>query len=301
MDFRRLRYFIAVAQHLSFRRAAESLNTSQPSLSQQIRALEDELGITLFERTKRQVRLTTAGTEYYQGVRALLGEFELCAERARNAQEGKRGTLGVGANGMVMFNLLPQIVHTFRDEFPEVRVSMTVLRNPDPFRALRARRIDVALTTQNDPADDIERQHLWTIPWHVVLPSCHPLARKSRIKLSELTGETLLVVPHRDSPGGYEEMLAVCREQNFVPAAIHEVTELATIETLTGLVAAGLGIAIFPSTYEQIKPPSLVFKPIALSKSSSQISICWRKGESNHLVREFVKIAGSAIVDPYSA
>jgi DNA-binding transcriptional LysR family regulator len=292
MDFRRLRYFVAVADQLNFRRAAEALNTSQPSLSQQIRALEEELGIQLFERTKRRVRLTRAGSVYLAGVREAIAEVEACALRARDAQAGLRGALAIGANGMVMIEHLPPIVRRFRDGFPQVNLSITILRNPDIVRALRTGQIEIAFANAVEPDDDVETLALWSLPWCVVLPADHPLAGQAGVHLADLDGENLITHPRRGGAGGASsEIVALCREQGFTPRSVTEVAEIADLETLVGLVACGLGVTILPSPFGKAAPPAVVFKPIAGTDRGPRISACWRRHESNALVKNFLALA----------
>lgn len=291
MDFRRLRSFVAVADELNFRRAAEVLNTSQPALSQQIRALEEELGIRLFERTKRSVRLTRAGSVYLSGVREAIAEIDACAVRAREAQAGLRGTLAIGANGMVMIDHLPRIVRRFRTAYPDVTLSVTIMRNPDILGALRAGHLDLAFANAAEPDDEIATVVLWSLPQCVVLPADHPRAADARVRLSDLTGENLITHPRRGGTGANSEVLALCREQGFTPASIKEVAEIADLETLIGLVACGLGVTILPSPFEQAAPPGVVFRPIAGTARGPRISACWRRHESNALVHNFVAVA----------
>lgn len=293
MNVRRLTYFIAVAEHLNFRRAAESMNTSQPSLSQQIRALEQQIGVQLFERTKKRVRLTSAGSVYLTSVRHLISEFDACAEQAREAQAGLRGALAIGTNGMVMIDHIPRVVRLFRAEFPDVDLSLTILRNPDIIGALRAGRIELAFSTDIESDGELATQALWSLPSRVVLPADHAMATRDRIRLSDLQGETLITHPRRGGAGANSKVMALCREQGFTPHAIKEVAEIADLETLIGLVACGLGITILPSAFEKIAPPSVVFKEIASTTLGHRISACWRRNDESALVRNFVRLASA--------
>jgi DNA-binding transcriptional LysR family regulator len=296
MDFRRLRYFVAVAEQLNFRRAAEALSTSQPSLSQQIRALEAELGFPLFERTKRRVQLTRAGSVYLAGVREAIAEVEACELRARQAQAGLRGTLSIGAVGMVMIDHLPRLVRRFRSDFPEVTLTVTILRNPDIVGALRAGQIELAFANAVDPGRDVETLALWPLPWMIVLPADHRCAGRERVRLADLSGETLITHPRRGGAGGAKgELLAFCHERGFTPGAITEVAEVADLETLIGLVACGLGVTILPAPFAKAAPPAVAFRPIAGPERGPRISACWRRGEENALVRNFLAPAAPMV------
>jgi DNA-binding transcriptional LysR family regulator len=291
MELRRLRYFVAVAEHLSFRRAAESLKTAQPSMSQQIRALEAELGVDLFERTKRRVRLTNAGVEFLVGVRRIIHDVDACAQRARDAQHGRRGQIDVGTNGMVMIDHLPRVVRAFRATYPDVSVRVTILRNPDLTDAVRNRRIELAFTTDDNPDDTLEICQLWVLPQCVVLPSDHPLAMRPAIALRDLREETLITHPRRGGGGANSVIAALCREQRFVPHATKEVPEIADYESLIGLVACGFGFTILPAPFEHTAPRSVVFKPIEGPARPLQISARWRTDETNPLIENFVTAA----------
>jgi DNA-binding transcriptional LysR family regulator len=291
MDFRRLRYFAAVAEHLNFHQAADALNTSQPSLSQQIRLLEAELGVALFERTKRRVQLTRAGSVYLAGVRSAIAEVEAYAQHAREAQAGLRGPLTVGTNGMVMIDHIPHVVRRFRADFPDVNLSLTILRNPDLIGALRAGRIEVAFSTRVDNDVELASQQLWSFPYRVVLAADHRLAAQDQIHLADLTGDSLITHPRRGGAGAGSEVMAICREQGFTPKTITEVPEIADLETLIGLVACGLGVTILPAPFASIAPRTVVFKPIAATNISIRVSAYWRASATNPLVRNFVHLA----------
>ena len=291
MELRRLRYFVAVAEHLSFRRAAEALRTAQPSLSQQIRALEAELGVQLFERTKRRVRLTNAGAEFLAGVHQVIDDLESVAQRTREAQEGRRGRLAVGTNGMAMIDHLPRVVRAFRAVYPDVDVQLTILRGPDLVEALHDRRFELAFTTDDRPDDLLETRQLWTLPQRVVLPSDHPLAGKPAIALRELGDLMLITHPRRGGWGGNNRVMALCREQRFVPKATKEVPAVADLEHLIGLVACGFGFTVLPAPFEHLASPAVVFKPIAGPARPLHIVARWRTDETSPLIENFLAAA----------
>ncbi|MGA2392349.1 MAG: LysR family transcriptional regulator [Candidatus Lustribacter sp.] len=292
-EFRRLHYFLAVAEHLNFRRAAEELEIAQPSLSQQIRALEADLGFELFERNRRQVNLTKAGAEYLVGVRNGLAEFEAVARRSRAARDGLRGTLSIGTAGMLMIEHMPRIVRAFRSDFPDVDLTLTIMRNPDLFDALRRGRVELAFTTGNPADPQIGHEPLWSFSSRVVLPADHALAASSAVRLSELSGETLIVHPHRGGGSSANGVvMALCREHGFVAGAVREVPEIADLESLVGLVACGLGVTILPSPFELLICSAMVhFKPIRDVQNDGQLSAYWRKDERSQLISNFLDVA----------
>lgn len=291
MDIRRLRSFTTLAELLNFSRAAEVLNTSQPALSHQIESLEKELGLRLFERTKRRVQLTAAGAEYLDGIGDAMRLLDACAERARDAQSGRRGSLAIVAIGMAMIRPLPAVVRAFSDRFPRARLSLSIQRNPDPFEAVRSNRAQLAFGFETTGLHDLERVLLWSFPYRVILPIDHPLALDDEVDLAELAGETLITPPSRGGSAGGDQVLAVCREVAFTPATVREVPEIADVEAILGLVACRLGFGILPAPYESFSLPTIVFRPIRGSRRRVQISAFWRRGETNPLVGNFLEIA----------
>jgi DNA-binding transcriptional LysR family regulator len=292
MDLRRLRYFAAVAEHLNFRKAAEVLNTSQPSLSQQMRGLERDIGVQLFERNKRSVRLTNAGVEFLAGIRTVIAEFEASGQRARAAKEGLRGRLRLGAAGMILVEDLPPIVQAYRRAFPDVDVSLVVMRSPDLEDALRLEKIDIAFGNSIARSDDLHTLDLWSFPSRAVVPVHHPVAARPAVHLRELNGETLIVHPRRGGAGGANSVvMRLVYEQGFIPGNVREVSEIADLETLIGLVACGLGITILPSPFERLNWPLVVFVPIMGTQYASRISACWRIGDTSPLIEKFLRIA----------
>jgi DNA-binding transcriptional LysR family regulator len=156
---------------------------------------------------------------------------------------------------------------------------------------LRAGHIELAFANAVEPDDEIATLVLWTLPSCVVLPADHARAGDAAVRLADLHGETLITHPRRGGGGANSEVLTLCREQGFTPKAIKEVAEIADLETLMGLVACGLGVTILPSPFEKAAPPGVVFKPIAGTARGPRISACWRRHESNALVRNFVGVA----------
>lgn len=291
MDVQRLRSFVKLAECLSFSRAAEALNVSQPALSHQIRVLEEELDIRLFERTKRRVMLTNAGAAYLEGVRGVLQLLETSAERARDAHFGLGGHLSVAAIGVAMIQPLPAVVRAFRRRYPGRRISLSVLRHPDPFDAVRANSAQLAFAAEAPSAGDLEHEFLWSFPFRVILSADHPLARRDEVCLHDLGGETLITPPQRGGLAGGDEALAVCRELAFTPASVREVPEVADVEAIMGLVASGLGFGILPVSYEAFSLPSTVFRPIAGSSRLVRIAAFWRPTVANPLVADFLRLA----------
>src|SRR5580700_1613600 len=196
MELRQLRYFIAVAEELHFRRAAERLHMSQPPLSQQIRALEDELGFTLLTRTRRRVELTPAGEAFLRAARALLSELDGAVATARRIDAGQTGRLRVGFVGSALLSIVPGTVERFRSSRPGVAIELRERSTVDQLRAVAAGVIDVGLV--RPPIEDEAGLRAETVLRErtvAALPVGHPLAALQRVPMRRLAAEPLVLFP----------------------------------------------------------------------------------------------------------
>jgi DNA-binding transcriptional LysR family regulator len=286
MELRHMRYFVAVAEHLHFGHAAEALATAQPSLSRQIAQLEDELGVTLFERTNRHVELSDAGRRFLVDARRTLQAAETSIRHARENADGTRGELRVGFLGGAMLMRLPAILRAYRERFPNVTVAPESITQLEHIPALYAGTIDVAWTVaSSDP--DIDSQVIASDEILVALPTDHRLANQRTITIKSFTGERLIVLSRSSSPRLYESTLELCVANGFRPVEVIEVPEeLAAL----GLVAAGFGITIAPIPWSAIQIPGLVFRSLATSFSGEQV-LSWHRDRNSPIIRSFVATA----------
>jgi DNA-binding transcriptional LysR family regulator len=289
VELRHLRYFLAVAEQLHFRRAAKSLETSQPSLSLQIRTLEAELGVRLFERTKRSVRLTAAGKLYEAEVRRILADLEAANQRALEAARGTRGELTLATSIATLMSYFPRIVRRFRATYPDVTLRMHMIHAVELVDALVARRVQLGFVQVPPNAERLLSEPLWEHRFVVALPADHPAAGHKAVNLRALSGERLIAYARTSSASIAAEVDALCTEQHFVPGAVEEVAETTTV---FGLVACGNGIAIMPAHVQSVAPPGILFKPLdPPSARRMHISACWHRAEDSPLIAAFITIA----------
>ncbi|HET6652946.1 MAG TPA: LysR substrate-binding domain-containing protein [Nocardioides sp.] len=260
MELRHLRYFQAVAEERHFGRAADRLHMAQPPLSQQIRRLEEELGVTLLRRSTRKVELTAAGDAYLGRVRGILAAVDEAGEEAHRIDAGLEGRLVVGCVGSATYSLLPALARALREELPGVdfafRGEMLV---PDLADALRSGVIDLALL--RPPLDDaalslrlLRRERLI-----VALPEGHRLASRERVRLADLEQEELVVHAGRGRSVMYDAVVQLCRGAGFEPRVRHEVAETSTLVTF---VAAGLGVALVPEPVAALGVAGATYRPL---------------------------------------
>jgi DNA-binding transcriptional LysR family regulator len=250
MELRQLRYFVAVAEELHFRRAAARLHISQPPLSQQIAALEAELGCRLLERTRRKVELTPAGAAFLDQVRALLSELESAADTARSIDAGQVGVLRLSFVGSALLSALPALVQRFRAERPRVELQLRERSTVEQLRALRTGTIDVGLVRLPlADAADLEVRRVVREATIAAVPETHPLARLRRIPLRRLAGEPLVLFPREQAPGFHDLLVDRMRTTGLSPRVAQYAPEMLTI---IGLVAAGIGVSPVPESMREL-------------------------------------------------
>ena len=254
MELRQLRYFEAVADELHFGRAAQRLHMSQPPLSAQIARLEKELGVSLFDRTNRQVRLTPAGMHLQHRLRRILGDLDDTVQELREYARGAAGLVSVGFVSSANYILLPQVTSLFSRRYPQVALSLYPLTSHEQLDGLRSGHIDVGIVRDELPAEGFTATALYSEELMVCIPEDHPLAKQSMVQPSELVGEPLITYPRRLMPGfsrKWTEVLGHDADQmNVVREVIHH-------ETALGFVAGGWGVSILPESVRFLLPSSL--------------------------------------------
>jgi DNA-binding transcriptional LysR family regulator len=288
MELRQLRYFVAVAEELHFRRAAERLHMSQPPLSQAIRALEAEVGAELLVRNRRRVDLTPAGAAFLEEARAVLAAADAAADLARRTARGEAGRLSVGFVGSAMYGRLPEVLRVFRAGHPGVDLRLRELTTPDQLEALRRGRIDVGVLRLAHEVEDIEVQTLMRERVMVALPSTHPLASSEKLHLSALVDEPLVLLSRREAPGLRDSIALAVAEAG---GAGHVVQEVAEMQTVIGLVAAGLGVSFVPESVAAAGRHDVTFRELEGDAPSVELALAWPRGEASALVQAFLKTA----------
>ena len=294
MELRHLRYFVAVAEERHFGRAAERLHMAQPPLSQQIRQLEAELGLTLLTRTTRRVDLTPAGAAYLERAREILGAVDAAAHEAASIASGRRGRLLIGCVGSATYSLLPALARTLRAELPEVEFGFRgEMLSPDQAAALIDGTLDLGLLrplpTGNSGGPGLSITHLRHENLLVAMPKDHRFAGRRRVRIADLDGEGLVI--HAGS--GRSAMNAMIQEL-FDSAGIrtHIAHEVAETSTLVTFVAAGLGVAIVPEPTAALAVPGVVYVPLTGTPGVELVAATRAGDESPLLTRALAILAG---------
>ncbi|SFZ77714.1 LysR family transcriptional regulator [Chitinimonas taiwanensis] len=290
MELRHLRYFVAVAEELHFTRAAQRLHIGQPPLSQQIRALEEEIGAQLFERHQRRVQLTEAGQLFLVRARRILADAAAAAEQARRVAQGEVGELRLGFTSSLPFtNLLPAVLHDFRAAWPEVRLSLRELFTAQQFEALAAGSLDVGFVrfTGLEAPEGIVLREIHRDPLRVVLPAQHALAAQPALALAQLRDEGFISYPREVGTGLPVLVRQLCARSGFSPRVVQEAGEATT---QIGLVAAGLGIAVLPSPLECVQMPGVRYLPILDEGAHLSLALAHASQDKSPRLQHFLAV-----------
>jgi DNA-binding transcriptional LysR family regulator len=232
MELRHLRYFVAVAEELHFRRAAERLHMSQPPLSQQIRQLEEEVGAQLLLRNQHRVELTASGAAFLERAREILDAVEAAALEARRVQRGEVGRLAVGFVGSSMYSIVPELLNAFRERHGDVALRLGELGTTEQLRQLESGRLDVGFLRPRQPRPGLTIEPVYSEPVMLALPDRHPLASATRIHVADLAGEQLVLLTRAGSPGLRKTLEPVTDQLGGEDAIVQEVAEMQTYRAL---------------------------------------------------------------------
>ncbi|UGY17511.1 LysR substrate-binding domain-containing protein [Bradyrhizobium septentrionale] len=281
---------MALGEELNFTRAAERLHIAQPPLSQQIRQLEDELGVTLLQRNSRPVRLTEAGELFLARARALLAGFEDAVADTRRVGRGQAGKLAIGFVGSAMFAGLPDIIGSYRDACPDVELVLDEMLAAEIAEALRRRRIDVGFVRPALLAEaGLAQRLILEEPYVAALPRAHPLAARDDIALAELSDDAFVLYPVRPEPSVTGLIVAACQVAGFTPRLAQEVLHL---QTAIGLIAAGVGVSLVPEAAARAQPGrGVAYVPLAAPAVMAPLTIAWRDEDVSPAVQRLLDIA----------
>lgn len=294
MELRHLRYFIAVAEELHFGRAAARLHMAQPPLSQQIRALEEELGVRLLERTSRSVRLTPAGGAYLDQARDTLVRLDEAGRQARRIHRGEAGELDVGYMNPVMDAVLCRALARFGEARPEVALRLRELPTPLQLEELRAGRLDlgfIRLMERGDGLNGLSTRVVAREPYVLALPEGHPLLRLATVPLSRVAAEPLILFPRQGLPELYDAMLDALRAGGGEPRVSQEVSGK---HAALALVAAGFGVCLVPASARDWLRRGVELRPVSPGLPVVRMAAAWRRGEDNPAAQVLVECAAAA-------
>ncbi|CNI35728.1 LysR family transcriptional regulator [Yersinia vastinensis] len=289
MELRYLRYFAAVASARHFTRAAEKLGISQPPLSQQIQKLEREIGAPLLRRLTRGVELTAAGKAFYADACHILMLTDEAVERAKSIARGETGKLRVGFASSTAFQpLVLQLLHAYREKYPEVILSPCEETMPVLMNDLHNEHIDVAFIRQPcDASNEFTCKVLEEEDMLLVLPHHHPLQDCPRVNLKALQYEKLIIFPREVGPGLFDAIISACYRAGFQPTLGQQSPQMASA---IGMVAAGFGFTLVPRSLTAIQANNVTYHEIDDNQLKTKITLAWRRHERSAAVLNMVSI-----------
>jgi DNA-binding transcriptional LysR family regulator len=270
-ELRRLRYAVAVADELNFTRAAERLGVSQQVLSEQIRRLEDELGLQVFDRTTRQVRVTSHGRQILDEARAVVGAADALRDRARRLASAQAGVVGLGYSRSTAFDTAP-LVSAVTEARPELRVEVREVPSRQLPHAVRDGEVDVALSRWADDTDQLFAHTLRRLRSGVILRAGDALAGRAEVALGDLAGRSLVMHRREDAPARHDATLAACAEAGVEPELV---TARLPFDPLFTDVAEGRGVQIASESIRGALPAGLTWVPLASGVLEQRVDLLW--------------------------
>ena len=298
MELRHLRYFVAVAEELHFGRAAARLHMAQPPLSQQIKQFEEELGFQLFHRTKRSVRLTAAGERFLVETRLIFQRLEQAIATGRRTSRGELGELAIGFVGSASYSVLPLILQRFRQRCPQVELTLRELTTNVQLEALQENRIDVGFVRPPIQGEGFAQQPILQESLVVALSEGHRLVRggaagqvagQVELGIADLASEDFILFPRPLAPGLYDQVISLCQQGGFSPRVVQEAVQM---QTIVGLVAAEIGIALVPESLRNLQRVGVVYLPLREVTPRAEIALVWREGDLSPTVGQFLEMVG---------
>jgi DNA-binding transcriptional LysR family regulator len=274
MEFRHLRYFVVLADELHFGRAARRLAISQPPLSLNIQQLEGSLGVTLFERNSKGVKLTPAGIAFREAALRLLAETEQAKDIVQQVARGVLSRVRIGFVGSMLFRDMPERLTAFQTEQPRVEIVLTELNSAEQIDALLRGQIDLGFVHTERVPRELRKMLYRSEPFVCCVPEGHPVARKKMVKLESLSEEPFVLFARDASPDYYERILALCAEQGLQPRIKHEVRHWLSV---VSLVSKGMGIALVPRALTESGIAGVRFLPIPHSRFVSDVYCIWNE------------------------
>ena len=290
MELRHLNYFVTIASTGGFGKASRNLHVSQSAISEQMRDLEEEVGAKLFDRSQRQIRLTTQGEVFLEGAQATLQAAERAVQAVRQSLRGEIGqlTIGffVGGNG----SYFPSVIREFRRCHEGVHVALVEMTPYGQVEALLRGDIDIAFTRPL-PAhlhEQLSSKHVYTEPLYAVLPKDHPAAHQREVDIHSLQKERFVMVERSGSLVVFDKVLALCNEAGFSP----NIAATATVSSgILALVEAGEGISIIPEGSRYLASKEIIFVPLAGASASVDLVMAWSPNRMNPVMRAFLTSA----------
>jgi DNA-binding transcriptional LysR family regulator len=287
MELRHLHYFKAVAEELNFRKAADRLFISQPGLSRQIRQLEEELSVTLFDRDQRNVSLTAAGSYLKAEVDFLLNHLEAIKGQLNQIQAGKIGELRIGFLGSASNQIIPRLMSKLNAYQPLVNVNLEELSNSLQVEMVQKDKLDLGFVRLNSVPDELEMKTIARDSFSLVVPTSHPITASDFISMNQFKEESFVLFSSDYSNFYYDQIIGICRDAGFSPKIQHKSVHALTIFKL---VESGLGVAIVPTSIQEGYEINVRFMEIPHISQFTELVVIWKTENRNPVLKQVLDL-----------
>ena len=287
-SLRALRSFVTLAEELHFSRSAARLGIAQPSLSRQVKVLEEAVGARLFRRTKREVKLSDAGHALLPDARLMLAHAARTLSRVRSIAAGEAGTLRVGFVASGAYDILPSIVRGFRRACPDAGIEIDECSLRLPLEQLETGALDLAIVRGPVTHPTLRTEPLLRENLCAVLPRTHRLAGTSRLAVSHLAAETFALFPRHRSPAFHDAITGYCRNAGFEPRIAHEAADW---QVLVSMVAAGMAITLAPASVRRLPRTGVVYRALEPAAKIAQLDLVYGASAPSSLALSFARVA----------
>lgn len=287
MELRHLRYFITVAEELNFSKAALRLYTAQPSLSQQIKDLEEDVGVRLLNRTKRKVELTEEGAVFLEQARLTLAQADKAVAMARQVSQAKQQLLRIGFVPVVEMKIFPYVLPNLRVQNPDLKIDLLSLNNVDQIRGIKKGELDISFTRDNFQSDEIESKFVLREPLIFILPKDHPLAKYERIPVQALDGIDFIIPSDEQSKMLHDAILNFAQEHGI---EFNIVQKADNILFNINSIGIGLGCTILPGYIAPLTMNNTVIRPLDVELPSLDLFVSYRKNSTSTAVQKFMDL-----------
>lgn len=287
MELRHLRYFVTVAEELNFSKAALKLYTAQPSLSQQIKDLEEDVGVQLLYRTKRKVELTEEGAVFLEQARLTLAQADKAVAMARQVSHAKQQMLRIGFVPVAEMKIFPYVLPNLRVQNPELKIELFSMNNTEQLRLLKKGELDLSFTRNNVHSDEIESQFVLREPLIFLLPKDHPLAKYERIPVKALNGIDFIIPAAEQSQTLHQTILEFAKTHNIEFNIVQKSDNILFNINAIGL---GLGCTILPGYVAPLSMNNTVIRPLEVELPYLDLYVNYRKNNSSLAVTNFLEL-----------
>ncbi|MGV3549183.1 LysR substrate-binding domain-containing protein [Rhizobium sp.] len=290
LELRHLRYFLAIADEMNFGQAAEKLDIAQPGLSQQIKMLEHILGVTLFDRSRRRLRMTLAGEMFESEARQIMAHVDRAVEGTQRAGRGEVGRLAIGYVGSAAYTgMLTSLVGDFRVSYPKVDLAISELPMLTQLEAIAHGSLDIGFIRPPVPLPEgVASVLVMSENIALALPAAHRQAGKDVVSLGDVSDEVFIIPEHPPQVSFHSHTLEACGRAGFEPRLGPQGRDFMTISSM---VSVGLGVALVPQSVSCVQLPNVVYRPIAYPESKVELSVAYRRGDASMAVKNFIALA----------